>query len=386
MLPKNELTIAPLKLYDLIIDIIDKNINFYNYNDQFIKLLTTLKGDFQNELKKTYNWNTILLSHKTCDHVYTKNSKKNGEICGRHIDIETGENNYKCSVHIKKTKYKPKKRIVDDIMRCPELNRYGYPCGLRKNKKYNGYCRYHYRNCNIKLEYVEKKEKKENKIDLKTYVEDMILYNIDTNFIYEKYFNNKDLTKRDMVLNTVEDNNDFHHNNKFTDIYKNVNKTVIDLYNKIKKENENLNVLENKDVNLKKLTVKECLDGGATVINDINHIKDICLYDLYSGKKIDTTKLIIYYKKINKIKMYIENNKKYIYLKNNNKNGREFYIKEKYINILLEYINLRYSKLYESLPDYEPDYWLHLLDEYKLDVDSIIIDFYNMDDKEKIYL
>lgn len=374
MLPKKDLTITPEKLYNLIINIIDDNINSYNYNEQFIKLLNKLKKDFDYELKKTYNWKTVMLSHKTCDHLFTNNSKHNGEICGRRIDIKTEGDNYLCSIHVEKSKHIPKKRNIEDSLRCPGMNMNGDRCGLKKKQKYNGYCIYHYKNTKIDTE-----NKKKRNINLKNYVNDMILYHIDTDFIYEKYFNKKEISINNIVSNSSDDilesrqNNDLYKKNKYIDILKNVNKTITNINNDLYQ------------LNIKKMTVKDCLNGGVKIINDKEYLMDISIYDIQNGKKINTTKLIDYYKKINKIKMYIENNKKYIYLKNNN-NSREFYIKEKYINMLLEYINLRYNKLYESLPDYEPEYWIYLLNEYKLDVDSIITDFYDMDDKEKIYI
>lgn len=150
--------------------------------------------------------------------------------------------------------------------------------------------------------------------------------------------------------------------------------------NNSKNLNKNVGVInpENKDLST-------LFNKGVKVYNNKEFLNDINIYDLYNGKKVNITKLIDYYKRLDKIKKYIDFNKKYIYLKNNNKQ-KEFYIKEKYINILLEYINIRYNDLYDSLLDYDREQWIILLREYKKDLDEIILDFHNIDENEKIYI
>lgn len=363
MLPKNEITITPEKLYNLIIDIIDTNIISYDYNEQYIKLLKDLKNEIGYELKKTYNWSTVMLSHKVCDHIYTENSKEYGNMCGKRIDIKTNDKNYKCSIHVEKSKHTPKKRKVDDSLRCPGLNMYGEQCRLRKQNKYNGYCRYHYQE--DKIISLESDIKKEKEINLKSYVNNMI-----TNYM------------------------DFSENVKYTNIEeKKNNESLFYTYKKVKNISSSIDVIYDglykiNDVKEKEhnVDIRYYLNNNVKIINeDKGILKDISVYNLYDGKKIDICKLIEKYKKMEKMYNYIKKNNKYYEYKkyNNNKN---YYIREKEVIELVKLILIRIDKYKDELIDFSPQTWIYILNELTEDIESYIIDFSNIDEKYKIYI
>lgn len=376
MIPQNDISITPIKIKKFINDLFDREIKHYDYNTEYKKLLANVKDIFISELSKTFLWQKDLLSYRNCDHIFTDNSKLHGTICGRRINIITDGDNYQCSVHIKKSKYKPNKRNVDDSLRCPGINMKGDRCGLRKKKEYNGYCVFHYKD--NKIFSLENEIIKEKKINLNNYIKDMIYYNMNMDFIYDYIERNK---KDNIIIDPdplyENDINILNESNCYTiKKFKNI-KSSIDVLNK---EKQDICV-----INPNICDVNKYLNNNIKIYNNKEFLRDISTYDIYNGKKINTTKLINYYKKIEKIKLYIENNKKYIHLKGLNKN-REWYIKEKYVNILLEYINMRYNDLYDTLQDFDPGSWFSLLSDYKNDVDGIILEFYDLNDDEKIYI
>ena len=125
-------------------------------------------------------------------------------------------------------------------------------------------------------------------------------------------------------------------------------------------------------------------------------ISDNCTYntkseDLNSKKDNKNTDLKVLIEHYKKIKFYIDNNKKYLYLKNDNKHKKYYYYKENYITKLLKSFNLRYEYLidhisYVNLPYYERNSVIRILDNYKEDLDAYIIEFYNTDNKYNLYL
>lgn len=390
MIPPNDnLALIPSIVYSKISEFMD---NIYDditcdqdekrkyYNTRFFN---SLKENLLLFIKNDSFWKNSMC-HKNCDHKF-----KSGRTCNKRIYICPDTKEFKCSKHISKKVYVSTKHKHDDLsLFCVSLNNLGKRCG--KYKKYGDYCNYHitrYKKYlyNIKndiyylllydidleinilnqiyFEYPsEYKNKKDENIILGNYIDDMIKNHMDTDFLYNKYF----IQNKPKMDYTIQSHvNEFNQSNKVINIKKSVNNIC--------------------NVNLNKLTVKDCLNGGAKIINDKEYLKDIAIYDLYSGKKINTTKLINKYNEIKKMYEYIKYNNKFNYFKKNNKN-KSFYIKEDHINILLEYINIRYSKLYDSLQEYEPEYWIHLLNDYKIDIDSVISDFNNIDNDQKIYI
>jgi hypothetical protein len=99
-------------------------------------------------------------------------------------------------------------------------------------------------------------------------------------------------------------------------------------------------------------------------------------------KEIDIEKFKNYYKKIKDIEKYIKCNK-YIYNRYINNKNKYIYYKENDIKNLLEEIQLLYDELYDSLPD---KYYRDFVNVFKQQVDQSIIDFYNIDDRYKLYL
>lgn len=405
MIPNKKISITPELVYSKIKDFLDSKYNdIVCDQDMERKKIMSFFNNIKNDLLEMIKSDNFWKFSMNIDHCDYRNKK--GSLCNKRIYIKTDTREFKCAKHISKLKYEPKKKVNENKNLCISLNNKGNSCG--KQKVYGDFCNYHYTrskqylhyidmdiyylllyDINVEIDLLNKIDIYNNvniKIDIDEYVNDMIYYHMDTNFLYDK--NTVESTTSDFeseikmknVATIVS-----HNKNKFIDISKKVNSTVNDIYDKIEKNN---NVLSSKTKNildLNKVTVKQCLNNGFTIVNDKDYLKDISIYDIYNGKKINTTKLINYYNKLEKLKIYIANNKKYLYLKNFNKN-KDKYIKEKYVNILLEYINTRYDSLYDSLYIYEPDHWIYLLDQYKSDIDSIILDFYNIDEKEYIYI
>jgi hypothetical protein len=83
--------------------------------------------------------------------------------------------------------------------------------------------------------------------------------------------------------------------------------------------------------------------------------------------------------------MIIRNNKKYLYLKNNNIN-KAWYYRENDIRNLLESTKLRFEILLEDFINTSKIYWIDLLNKYEEDIDEYILEFYNIDDKYKLFL
>lgn len=374
MIPANDIPITPHKLYDLIGDFLDMQIYTYDHNDEFVILLKNIKKEMLLELSKTFNWQKKILSYDVCEHKFDRHSKYFGNICGRRIRIKSSKNNFLCGKHANKD-HIPKKKTIDEKKRCLGKKKNGERCNVTQNK--NGYCSYH------QYQYIEKI----NLSRYSVYMETLYDYGDDTiygNHLLEidKFVYEDDIKYIKIIEKEFEKKNTNMFVCYYNDPLSFVEKEIVlsDDTNNSKNLNKNVGVInpENKDLST-------LFNKGVKVYNNKEFLNDINIYDLYNGKKVNITKLIDYYKRLDKIKKYIDFNKKYIYLKNNNKQ-KEFYIKEKYINILLEYINIRYNDLYDSLLDYDREQWIILLREYKMDLDEIILDFHNIDENEKIYI
>lgn len=99
----------------------------------------------------------------------------------------------------------------------------------------------------------------------------------------------------------------------------------------------------------------------------------------------EKNELIKLNKELRILKNYIENNKKLLYLKKNNR-YKKMYYSEVDIKNLLESFNLRYEILIEDLYLYGKINWMDLIKLYKEDIDNYIVEFYNIDNKYKLYI
>lgn len=356
MIPNKKITISPDLIFKRINEFLDNKYNdivcdqYEERRNNNLSFFNNFKNDLLEMIKSNNFWK-YSMNISYCDHKY-----KNGRICDKRIYIKPKTKEFKCAKHISRLVYLPEKK--GDILKelCVSFNNKGGVC--KKQKIYGDFCNYHYSKYNQYLH------------NIKTDIYYILLYDIDIEIdLFNKIYIDDDFlyeNKKNIVI-------DFNKKVEFVDIIKNVNKPICQL-------NDCLGILNPTNRDLKKY-----LDGGIKLYNNKEYLKDIAVYDIHNGKKINVRKLIDKYKKMEKLKIYIDNNKKFLYLKNNNKN-REFYINEKYINILLEYINTRYSDLYSTLYESDTDCWLYLLNEYKMDIDSIICDFHNIDIKHKIYI
>lgn len=143
IIPENDISISPKRLYNIIKKLLDNEMDYYDDNEKFTKLLKSVKKNMLDRLKKRYTWQTIVLSEKVCEHIYGENSNKFGQICGARIDIHVNSDNkkYRCSMHID-NKHIPKARNIDINKKCKSLKKNGDPCKMEG--KYKGYCIYHY--------------------------------------------------------------------------------------------------------------------------------------------------------------------------------------------------------------------------------------------------
>jgi hypothetical protein len=405
--------------YDRIYDHIDseeiiaienhhKDIIKYKYFKEFYNFI---KYQFYIELNNNlYNnglsfWSK-LLGDKVCDYRY-KNGKSAGKYCGRTIEITPSHKygNYRCAKHISKKYYIPKERNIEQDKLCIGYNKYNKRCN--KFKKYGDHCIYHFNPYktiiedyyeqelvisdeieyneikifnNIYIDYIKKIYPKNifklNIIDnLKKNSIKLICYYNDKNKVENKYT----LKKQETICNII--------NNKQNNSESTLENRINNLNNKITNFTKSFKSIT-QSISISKLSKEEInklLKNKITTIlvnedNNINKINNNIL-DLHNSKKIDTNKLINYYKKIKKIENYISHNKKYLIMKKYNEK-RNFYYNEKDISNLLESINLRYEELYE----YSDKYNRELLEVFKSDIDQYIIEFYNISDQYKLFI
>lgn len=429
ILPKNDITISPQKLYNFISTSFDSITTFYDYDSYNTKLLTSIKKEFLQLFKKTFLWNVQVLSHKTCMHVFKDKSKRFGQICNKRIDI-SDKNNYYCSEHIgKKHNDNIKKRNFSAEKRCIFIKKNGKQCELPFKK--NKFCNYHFSEERVKdLEeqnnlLSSKLFKQEIHNIVKGFFDTKSLYNIIDNIknnnlnndkiLFKKYYNKEIIEKkneqssiysysnisdkiREIDKNVIEFNNKILLNNsKFKSIteYINIlvekNNKINTIYNIYKDEYKNINdpvvmfetvcgIQSNIYLLLKENNFSNLEDLKKFINTYKNHkCININFYDEKNGKKINLEKLKNKYKELEKMERYIYFNKKYLYIEKNNKN-RKFYYSENDIRDLLEEIQLLYELMYDACIDKEKMY------SYKEEIDKAIVSFYNIDDKYKLYL
>lgn len=435
MLPQNDIKISPNRLYNFIADTIDKQINVYNYNQEYIKLLTCVKNEILDELNNFRKWQLYILSYNICEHSYTVRSKMSGKLCGRNIQIKPNENIYKCGKH-SGVKHTPKERKIDDDMLCSGNNKKKQRC--KNYKKYDGFCVNHYKSYfnlknvkDVKSHYLNKINTK-NKIEENTSKYDCIIYNdhlkklniLEDSYFVKKqkvvklityynenknifnicYYCNKDAEpNEDCCLNCIKEQETTDEEIVNMNIKKYVDNMITSymdtdfLYDKYflkNVEKENVNHVEVNTKNMKKLEIsnnfdkkdlKKYLNNGFKIYNDIEYKKDMAVYDIKNGKKINVGKLLNIYKDYDKMKTYIENNKRLLYLNKYNKIKSHYY-NEKDIKNTLECIQLSLDNLIYTFHTCGPDNWQLYLNEYKDNITEYIIDLYNIDDKYKLYI
>lgn len=133
---------------------------------------------------------------------------------------------------------------------------------------------------------------------------------------------------------------------------------------------------------ISKEEMNNCLKKGIKIHNEN---KGLPIYYDLNNKKLNTDKILKIYRNNKKLEMIIKNNKKYLYLKNNNIN-KAWYYRENDIRNLLESTKLRFEILLEDFINTSKIYWIDLLNKYEEDIDEYILEFYNIDDKYKLFL
>lgn len=193
-IPKNDITIRPKVMIDEfnnILNNIKASINYYN-DEIYMKVFLMVVREIKYNINKQHFW-YLISSEKICSHVFTDNSNKFGNICGKRVDIVCNKDKYKCSEHVNKS-HNPKKRSKTNKKICKELNKNKEPCNLEG--KYEGYCIYHYKSVNNidtinnTHKIIKEKEKYLLNIDSKHFKEyKNYLYNLDNydNIIYQMY-------------------------------------------------------------------------------------------------------------------------------------------------------------------------------------------------------
>lgn len=246
-IPENDISIKPKKVYIMIKDLLNREIDFYDNNKDFVILLNSVKKNMLNEFSKRYIWQTELASDKTCEHLFGEKSRKHGEMCGRRIDIKAEKENtqYRCSMHID-NKYKPKSRIIDPKDLCKGIKKNGDSCSMKGIHK--GYCIYHNGQNKIK-----KLQKKVNKIEQDNIIRD--IKEITKKSVNIKSFDIVEELKIKPFINELE-----IKNNEYTDVDK-LKKDEIDKIN---------NKLINLNININNFKYK------LEIINEIFNIKPNC--------------------------------------------------------------------------------------------------------------
>lgn len=154
LIPENDISITPKKLYNIVNQLLDKEIDYYNHIEIYVLLLNSVKKNILKRLKNTNLWKRDVLSEKVCEHVYGEYSKKFGQICGSRIDIKCKNNKFLCSQHIGII-HVPKRRSIPDDKKCKGITKYKIPC--KKEGVNNGYCKHHVKD--IIIENFEKENK-----------------------------------------------------------------------------------------------------------------------------------------------------------------------------------------------------------------------------------
>lgn len=422
--------INPQKISSELINIIDTYINDL-IEEEKKETITNFKIHFKEQINKYFFW-YIVSSNDFCMYQYTDRNEHNiNRICGRSIkrkNVGNIFNEFLCAEHFRAHRKLYAKSIVlkGNETYCKAVNKDGSNC--KYASRLSGLCTKHYK-LSYGMDIVKIKQKIKMK-KYKTYME-----NIDDQYIYNTGSENIDLFRYyycntniynikifdkikksdDQILNNFSNikyicfyndikdkdkqkgaNNkcSFYNNLKYKNISLNVRNTIDDISNKIYQLNNDIEknniILNNKNndqhnTDVSKMTVRDCLNGGVKVINDKYYLKDISVYDIYNGKKININKLIKKYNEIKEMYDYIKLNNKYKCLKKYN-NNKCFYIKENILETLIEYILLRSKQLRDNLYDFDKSNWLYIINNYMEDIEEALVDISNLDDKYKIYI
>lgn len=235
LVPENDITIMPKKIYNIIKELLDIEISFYDNNKQFYNLLKYVKKNILNNISKRTFWQKNVLSRKSCEHVFGENSKRFKQICGARIDIKCEDNKYLCSQHVG-IKHIPK-QIVSEEKQCHGTTKYKRRC--KKKGINNGYCKYHVKD--RKIDELQKKNKDLITENTKKSVKIESSYNIIDKFknkkILKKVYKNKKQTNFEL-LDFEKRKNNFNINilikNKKTPKYRFYKNYINNLKNNIK--------------------------------------------------------------------------------------------------------------------------------------------------------
>lgn len=311
LIPENDISITPKNIYNIIKELLDIEISFYDHNELFVNLLKSVKKNLLKKLENTNTWVRDVLSKKTCDHVFGENSKRFKDICGSRIDIKYNGNNFRCSKHID-INYEPKKHIIPENERCKGITIRKNQCNKKGLKKYNGNCKYHYQE--IQIEELQE----ENKI-LNTEKNCKIYKNIVKQSVnIESLYN---------IINKLRNNEKIFENKRIDE----------------KNNFEKLNIIDNLDIKENGSNLKEVTYG--TIDKDEQIYNNMDIYELIFKTNIEINQLD---NNINNFEEKIKLINKIINIKCCNYNGCK---KNKYINI----IEKKYCKDHEN----------HLFNNYK---------------------
>lgn len=255
LVPENDITIIPKKIYNIIKELLDIEISFYDNNKQFYNLLKYVKKNILNNISKRTFWQKNVLSRKSCEHVFGENSKRFKQICGARIDIKCEDNKYLCSQHVG-IKHIPK-QIVSEKNQCHGTTKYKRRC--KKNGINNGYCKYHVKDRNFdelqkenKNLITEKNTKNSVKIESSYNIIDKFKNN--KKILKKVYKNKKKQTNVELLDFEKRKNNRFNINilikNKKTPKYRFYKNYINNLKNNINKYIKSIFNIEDKPINI----------------------------------------------------------------------------------------------------------------------------------------
>lgn len=136
MIPPNDILINPLNVFKKFKELIDK------YREEIETKDTFYYKNLLEEIRNTSFWNLYSLSYNVCMHIY-KNGKRQGQVCGAKIFINTDNKlqKYLCSRHCRD--YISKNRVyTKDNIRCSYKRNNGNIC-KHKCEKNKNYCYIH---------------------------------------------------------------------------------------------------------------------------------------------------------------------------------------------------------------------------------------------------
>lgn len=245
MIPNKDIKVIPLNQYKQIMNLFN-NIYEEFFVDQeenrkkyYLQAFNIIKKRVIELFSSNCFWTLYSLSRNCCDHVYGKNSKYCGEICGRTIELKFDGKNYRCSRHIG-IKHVPIPNNISEKEKCKGVTKYNRPCKRRATKDI--FCVYHY---NEKLsKKVDTFEKEKLHRNIKNIIKGTInmdcIYNIINNIKKEdKYFFEQEIK---MLLNIEYSTNiiEYKINKKIAFGIKFNNRICLDekCYNKSEKDKD----------------------------------------------------------------------------------------------------------------------------------------------------